>query len=419
MKCPKCGFVSFNYLETCRKCGRDLNDYRQARGFSDTAPQPMDIGAPVMVEEGAAEEEDAAAAGENAGVDTGFTSEAGAAEAGEDIAIRMEEFPEDSVDAGVIPEPEEEIDMISEEEDTGEPVAADSGEVSADEGIELEEISFEEEESEQEIPSLSVADASSEPEETLNPELENDVEGGEPGDEAPSLELEELELTLEEDDEETEDDSDEDDEDRNNGSRAGGEFPEDDPGADGSSASFEIKMEDAEEIRGIIEDINQSPKDRENPGSLTSWEEAGVGRRLLAYATDHLLLGLAALLLTGGALRIFLSMRNPLTSPVVFLQTLTVLVLALAPWISVLLILYAGYYFCLVGSQGQTLGQALFGIRVVSEDRGPVGFLRAALRLGGALLSWVSLGLGFLWAAVDRRHQGWPEKMSGTLVVLS
>jgi hypothetical protein len=34
MKCDKCGFVSFDYLSECRRCGADLSATREHLGFS-------------------------------------------------------------------------------------------------------------------------------------------------------------------------------------------------------------------------------------------------------------------------------------------------------------------------------------------------------------------------------------------------
>lgn len=34
MKCQKCGFVSFDYLSQCKKCGADLTATREKMGFS-------------------------------------------------------------------------------------------------------------------------------------------------------------------------------------------------------------------------------------------------------------------------------------------------------------------------------------------------------------------------------------------------
>ena len=33
MKCPKCGYNSFEYLDTCKKCKNDLNAFKQAHGI--------------------------------------------------------------------------------------------------------------------------------------------------------------------------------------------------------------------------------------------------------------------------------------------------------------------------------------------------------------------------------------------------
>lgn len=34
MKCDKCGFVSFDHLAQCRRCGADLEGVRERLGFS-------------------------------------------------------------------------------------------------------------------------------------------------------------------------------------------------------------------------------------------------------------------------------------------------------------------------------------------------------------------------------------------------
>ncbi len=38
MKCTKCGFVSFDYLSECRKCGTDISAARDLLGFSSVKP---------------------------------------------------------------------------------------------------------------------------------------------------------------------------------------------------------------------------------------------------------------------------------------------------------------------------------------------------------------------------------------------
>lgn len=43
MKCPKCGYVSFEYLDTCRKCGRDLSQFKDAVGIAAFAPGVINV----------------------------------------------------------------------------------------------------------------------------------------------------------------------------------------------------------------------------------------------------------------------------------------------------------------------------------------------------------------------------------------
>jgi hypothetical protein len=43
MKCPKCGYTSFPYLEKCRKCGHGLTEQRVAMGIYALRPDPPDL----------------------------------------------------------------------------------------------------------------------------------------------------------------------------------------------------------------------------------------------------------------------------------------------------------------------------------------------------------------------------------------
>jgi hypothetical protein len=43
MKCPKCGYTSFPYLESCRKCGHGLIEQRAAFGIYALRPDPPDL----------------------------------------------------------------------------------------------------------------------------------------------------------------------------------------------------------------------------------------------------------------------------------------------------------------------------------------------------------------------------------------
>lgn len=69
---------------------------------------------------------------------------------------------------------------------------------------------------------------------------------------------------------------------------------------------------------------------------------------------------------------------------------------------------------------GKTLGMSLIGIRVEETNRpGDVRFLRALLRYIGLYVSFIVFCLGYLWVLVDKKHQGWHDKMGNTYVVYS
>lgn len=65
---------------------------------------------------------------------------------------------------------------------------------------------------------------------------------------------------------------------------------------------------------------------------------------------------------------------------------------------------------------GQTIGMRAWRLQVMA-DEAPLGWPRALLRFGIALLSLATLGLGFLWCLVDREQRAWHDIASGTRMV--
>ncbi len=83
----------------------------------------------------------------------------------------------------------------------------------------------------------------------------------------------------------------------------------------------------------------------------------------------------------------------------------------LLPWL---------YYWLFTGLNGQTPGKMLIGIKVVDEQGNVPGLGRAALReIVGKTVSTIPFFLGFLWIGLDRRKQGWHDKLARTSVVRS
>lgn len=68
---------------------------------------------------------------------------------------------------------------------------------------------------------------------------------------------------------------------------------------------------------------------------------------------------------------------------------------------------------------GATPGKFLFGCRVVdAQTRGSLSLRQALMRYVGYVLSLLPLGLGFIWIAIDKRRQGFHDKLANTVVVI-
>lgn len=66
---------------------------------------------------------------------------------------------------------------------------------------------------------------------------------------------------------------------------------------------------------------------------------------------------------------------------------------------------------------GQTLAMKTWRIRVEAADGGPVGPARAIRRYLLALAGAAALGVGFLWALLDRDGQFMHDRLAGTRLV--
>jgi len=76
------------------------------------------------------------------------------------------------------------------------------------------------------------------------------------------------------------------------------------------------------------------------------------------------------------------------------------------------------YFAGLWTVMGGSLGQRIFGMRVVDANSGaPIGFGKAALRWLGLIISFAVCFIGVIWVAFDARKQGWMDKIAGTVVV--
>jgi uncharacterized RDD family membrane protein YckC len=67
---------------------------------------------------------------------------------------------------------------------------------------------------------------------------------------------------------------------------------------------------------------------------------------------------------------------------------------------------------------GRTLGMQAWRMRVVSADGRALTWRQAAIRFFAAILSWLPLGAGYLWCLVDRDRNTLHDRLSGTRTVV-
>lgn len=80
-------------------------------------------------------------------------------------------------------------------------------------------------------------------------------------------------------------------------------------------------------------------------------------------------------------------------------------------------LLATAYFIVMWGLKGTTVGGVVLGIKVVRLDDRPVDWPVAVVRSLGSFLSFIVMGLGFLWVAWDPQAQSWHDKIAGTTVV--
>lgn len=135
----------------------------------------------------------------------------------------------------------------------------------------------------------------------------------------------------------------------------------------------------------------------------------GLPRRLAAMLYDSLLLF---------ALLLLASMMVTLPVGILIGET-AASALPDNPWFRLWLALVPPLFFLLFWLKGgQTLGMRSWRLRVIRNDGHPLGWGDALKRLVAALLSWLPLGLGYLWILVDRDRLAWHDRLSGTRLVL-
>ena len=153
---------------------------------------------------------------------------------------------------------------------------------------------------------------------------------------------------------------------------------------------------------------------REDVQQTTLGEYAGFVTRLIGLVIDLVILALVLALLklvTDLLLGLF-----PLKEMLGLGELSSTLLVAIAAAVSLGTALF--YWLGSWMLVGQTPGQSLVGVRVVTMNGDRMGFGAALLRFLGYLVSAV-LFLGFLWVLVDDKRQGFHDKLARTVVLYS
>jgi uncharacterized RDD family membrane protein YckC len=143
----------------------------------------------------------------------------------------------------------------------------------------------------------------------------------------------------------------------------------------------------------------------------------GFWRRFVAFSTDKLILGtIGFMMFILGSVAFGLGISpSDLAEDPESLFALGMQVMAI--YQAITLFLDMAYFTYFHGTTGQTPGKRLMGLRVVGDTGEPITFGTAFLRWVGYIISFVPMFMGFIWAGVDRRKQGWHDKIAGTVVI--
>lgn len=152
---------------------------------------------------------------------------------------------------------------------------------------------------------------------------------------------------------------------------------------------------------------NHSPQtsSRTMSPSELSLPRAGLLRRVAAMVYDLLLI--AALLMLATAILLVFTGGEAITRESALYPAYLVYLAAII----------AAFYVGFWTHGGQTLGMKAWRLQVRSVNGTALDGRRALLRLLASIVSWLPLGLGFLWMPFDR-NRAWHDRLSGTEVVL-
>lgn len=142
--------------------------------------------------------------------------------------------------------------------------------------------------------------------------------------------------------------------------------------------------------------------------STNNFQYASALKRLGALAIDMLIVNLLVLAFVPGAMLIL----NALSDVQVLGRFL------LGPVGMWFLIMPVIYMFLLWGLLSKSIGMIVMKTRIATESGAKIGWVKAAIRVIGYVISGLLLMLGFLPILFDTKKRGLHDRLAGTVVIL-
>lgn len=137
-------------------------------------------------------------------------------------------------------------------------------------------------------------------------------------------------------------------------------------------------------------------------------KSAGLFRRLAALIYDSFLITALCILISAVYTLLFQLLTGRLPAHALILQ------LTLFPCL-LLSVFYFYYWFWT--RYGRTLGMQTWRIKLVSMDGKPLTLKQCTIRFLGGWISFLSLGLGFLWVMLNQEKLAWHDRWSRSQII--
>ena len=419
MRCPKCGFNSFDHLEACKKCGKDLADYKNKFNIKS-----------VLLAGGISEEEKPVEVEESLEIDVAIPPETGSgpgatieepAEESDDLNFgfmeNSDKNPEplfDKLFEETLPDPQAEADDFFLDDGLDDPSAFDLDDPKREEtdlGLTKDESSDKEGSMETNLG----LDRNPDDPFLSGKKTDDEEEIDRPFDYTEALQTEELPSTSEEY-------SSPDSEVQKELFTDNLELPplprelSTDETLEPSFGKGNLKQQPA----GTSDSFSLGAlPDLESSDSQKAEKEKGFsehpppaappfGRRIVAFFCDMVLLGLVSFC--------FIVVAETALSekPDGLFPTLSTLIDLSIPYFLVVFCLTFGYFTLFHFLAGQTPGKMLTSVQVETITGESLAFSQAFMRSIGGLIQVLPVGLGYLTVLINKEGRGWNDQLAGT-----